>query len=191
MIPKNNFHHFLLPCFIIFVLIIIQLADDNIKQWLRYNREGIQNGEYWRLLTAHFIHLGWTHLTLNGLSLLLIWGLGTTVLAVLYGFAFILLCSLGISLGLFLCSPEVIWYVGLSGVLHGLLAIIALQQIHVFQGVVLVLLLIAKLVWEQYWGALPVTGQLTGGAVIVTAHLYGAIMGFISELIRWLLITVR
>jgi len=164
MLFKHNLRYFLLPCFIIAIAIFIQLIDIDI----RYSREKIENGEYWRLLTAHFVHLGWNHLWLNMLSLLMIWELTTKS----YSFVWILICGFGISLGLWLFSPEVIWYVGLSGILHGLFAAVAWQRYPI-----LLVLLIAKLMWEQLYGALPTTANLTGGAVIVDAHLYGAIIG--------------
>ena len=61
----------LLPCCIIAISIFVQLMDIDI----RYSREGIENGECWRLVTAHFVHLSWMHLWLNALSLLIIWEL--------------------------------------------------------------------------------------------------------------------
>ena len=73
---------------------------------------------------------------------------------------------------MWLFSPEVIWYVGLSGILHGLLAAIAWQRYPI-----LLVLLMVKLGLEQLYGGLPATANLTGGAVIVDAHLYGAVIG--------------
>ena len=175
-------HSFLLPYIIIGIIILIQLTDADTKQWLQYSYEGVQHGEYWRLLTAHFVHLGWTHLILNVISLLLIWGLMPTNLTTLYLVRVILFCGIGISLGLLIFSPEVTWYVGFSGILHGLLAVIAWQQIRIFQGKILLILLIIKLIWEQCYGALPTTADFTGGNVIVDAHLYGMIMGLLQHL---------
>ncbi|MBE9563476.1 MAG: rhombosortase [Proteobacteria bacterium] len=149
-------------------------------QWtgvdIRYSREGIENGEYWRLVTAHFIHLSWTHLWLNAISLLIIWKLAIKS----YSFWWFLTCGMGISVGLWLFSPEVMWYVGLSGILHGLLAVIAWQRYPI-----LLILLIAKLVWEQLYGGLPATANMTGGTVIVDAHLYGAIIAVGIHMLIW------
>ncbi|MCK5876272.1 MAG: rhombosortase [Candidatus Marithrix sp.] len=157
-------YRYLLPCSIIAVAIFVQWFDVDI----RYSREDIENGEYWRLVTAHFIHLSWTHMWLNAISLIIIWEL--TVKS--YSFWWFLACGFGISLGLWLFSPEVIWYVGLSGILHGLLASIARQRYPV-----LLVFLIIKLAWEQLYGGLPATADLTGGTVVVDAHLYGALIG--------------
>ncbi|MFK5969705.1 MAG: rhombosortase [Candidatus Marithrix sp.] len=167
-------------CIIIGIIILIQLTDINTKQWLQYNYEGVQNGEYWRLLTAHFVHLGWTHLILNIIALLLILELATIDFTLLYTFRLILFCGVGITLGLLIFSPETTWYVGFSGVLHGLLAVIVWQQICAYQGKVLLVLLIAKLVWEQCYGEFT-TVDLIGSTVIIDAHLYGAIMGILQN----------
>jgi rhomboid family GlyGly-CTERM serine protease len=85
-------------------------------------------------------------------------------------------------LGLYWFHPELIWYVGLSGVLHGLFIYGAVREIrfYPFSGYVLVLLLAGKLFWETMNGALPGSEEVTGGRVVVEAHLYGAIAGFVS-----------
>ena len=50
-------------------------------------------------------------------------------------------------------------------------------RFYPFSGYVLVLLLSAKLFWEYMNGALPGSEAMTGGRVVVEAHLYGAIAG--------------
>ena len=80
-----------------------------------------------------------------------------------------------IDAGLWLCDSTVQWYVGSSGVLHGLMAAGAFAHLRRREpdGWVLLGLLVAKLVWEQRVGPLP----LAGGVVVVDAHLYGVIGG--------------
>jgi rhomboid family GlyGly-CTERM serine protease len=87
-----------------------------------------------------------------------------------------------IGLGLYWFHPELIWYVGLSGVLHGLFIYGAIREIrfYPFSGYVLVLLLVGKLFWEFMNGPLPGSEEMTGGNVVVDAHLYGAMAGFVS-----------
>jgi rhomboid family GlyGly-CTERM serine protease len=92
------------------------------------------------------------------------------------------LASLGVCLGLLWLNPELRWYVGLSGALHGLFAVGVLtegQRDRRFAGLVLAIFA-AKVVWEQIYGPLPGSEQSAGGPVIVDAHLYGAISGILT-----------
>ena len=75
------------------------------------------------------------------------------------------------------------WYVGLSGVLHGLVAAGALALLlrREALGAVLALGLCAKLGYEQLAGPVPFTAESVGGPVVVAAHLYGAAGGFLAE----------
>ena len=48
---------------------------DNVNALLRYDRGAIAAGGWWRLLTAHLVHLDAHHLILNELGLVLMWSL--------------------------------------------------------------------------------------------------------------------
>ena len=52
---------------------LVALLGDEGREVLKYERLSIEDGEYWRLLTAHFTHLGYTHLLLNMAGLVLVW----------------------------------------------------------------------------------------------------------------------
>lgn len=153
--------------------------------WLRYDRALVLDGQVWRLFTGHLIHLGWTHLALNLAGLALIWLLFGRAYSVLQWTAILLVCALGIGLGFVLFRPELIWYVGLSGVLHGLFVAGAVAGI--FAGYkaewLLLGLLALKLFREQFFGPLEDTARMIGGLVVVDAHLYGALVGLCAALI--------
>src|SRR5215813_6550864 len=51
------------------------LGGEAARDWGSYDRVGLANGQLWRLVTAHLVHLGWAHLWPNLLALLLIGGL--------------------------------------------------------------------------------------------------------------------
>jgi rhomboid family GlyGly-CTERM serine protease len=94
-----------------------------------------------------------------------------------------------IDLGFVLLEPQLQWYVGLSGVLHGALAAGALgwwrhESKPLALGLTLVL--VGKLAWEQWHGALPLSGDMP---VVVDAHLYGAIGGALAG--AWLAVHNR
>ncbi len=98
------------------------------------------------------------------------------------------ICALAISCGLLYRDTELMWYVGLSGILHGMLAAGSWAAVRTGQreGIALLLVLALKLLWEQAQGGLPGTAELAGGTVIVNAHLYGAVAGLVTGvLVAW------
>ncbi len=143
------------------------------RELLQYQREAISAGAWWRLLSAHLTHLNPTHLLLNLLGLALSWALVGRRLSPRRWLLALPLLALGVGLGLWLFSPEIAWYVGLSGVLHGVLvlgALAGLRQEPLESGALLALVL-AKLAWEGWSGAMSTAWV---GPVVVRAHLYGA-----------------
>lgn len=146
---------------------------------LQYQRERVLEGQLWRLLSAHAVHLGWRHFLLNLLALVLILAIFPDSLRRGAAVWLIFASLAAIDGGLLLLRPEILWYVGLSGVLHGLLAGACVLTARRREGRVLLLLLGAKLLWEQRYGALPSTATIAGGPVLVDAHLFGAIGGLV------------
>ena len=98
------------------------LTGDTGRELLRYERPAVLHGEYWRLVTGHFVHGSAQHLLLNAVGLGLIAALFPRDYS-LRGWLLILASSIAtIDLGFVLLEPQLQWYVGLSGVLHGALA---------------------------------------------------------------------
>src|ERR1700728_5439290 len=91
---------------------------DSVSQLLRYDRSAIAAGGWWRLLTAHIVHLDVHHLLLNELGLVLMWSLFAEDYDAVEWCVIVLSGALAISCGLWWLSPRVSWYVGDSGVLH-------------------------------------------------------------------------
>lgn len=164
------------------LLLLPLLGGDPLRVAWRYQRDAIATGEFWRLLTAHVVHLDVIHALLNALGLVLLWGLFARAWRPLQWLFTIALSLLAIDLGFWFLSPQLQWYVGASGLLHGIFACgcIALLRERDWIGVVTTALFIAKLGWEHYVGPLPFE---EGGAVITDAHLYGALGGFAAALL--------
>lgn len=160
-------------------LVCIALQASGLANTLRYDRTAIADGAWWRLLSGNFVHLGWSHLVMNiaGLALVvaLVWRRFDARSWVIITIA----SSLVVGLGLLWRNPEVSWYVGFSGTLHGLIIAGTLADLRVWpkSAALLLLAVVAKLTWEQIGGALPGSESAAGGRVIVDAHLYGAIGG--------------
>jgi rhomboid family GlyGly-CTERM serine protease len=168
------------PIFVVTILITaFGLLGDVGREALAYDRQAIAAGQIWRLVTAHLVHTGISHMLLNLAALWVVWYLvGTAIDG--YGWLVVWIVSMmGIDIGLWLLEPDLEWYVGLSGVLHGLIAaglVAGLRSMSVELWIVL-FGLIGKLAYEQTFGPLPGSEATTGAAVIVSAHLYGAIAG--------------
>lgn len=160
------------------------LGSEGVRQALRYDRAAIADGELWRLLTGHLAHLGPGHLGLNLAGLLLLWVVLRPVLGLAdwLGAGFVGL--LAIDAGLYWLEPGIAWYVGLSGLLHGLWSAGAgaAWRRDRIAGSVLWGLLVGKLAWEQLAGPVPLSAGV--GPVVVEAHLYGALGGVLWRLLR-------
>ena len=50
------------------VMVCLQIFD---SQNFRFQQDWFQQAEFWRIITAHWIHFNWQHLLLNGLGLVL------------------------------------------------------------------------------------------------------------------------
>lgn len=149
---------------------------------LQYERPAILDGQIWRLWTAHVVHLGWSHYLLNAAGLWLVWVLFRHTASTAVWCWHFLFAGFAIGLGLLWLNPDLVWYVGLSGVLHALFiaGLAADMREHTALGTLVLLAFAAKLLLEQTYGPLPGSEQSAGGPVVVDAHLYGAIAGCIS-----------
>jgi rhomboid family GlyGly-CTERM serine protease len=165
------------------LLALLSSARPHYLAALEWERGAMAEGQWPRLLTAHFVHLDAHHLLFNLLGLVLIVDLlmeqwTGSELATL-----ILVSALGTSVLLWCCEPDVRWYAGLSGLLHGLWAGAALYVCLARRSAIhacALLVLGIKLVWlNNGTGATP---------VLPIAHEYGALSGMLWALTRRLLV---
>lgn len=167
-------------------LVLLSLLGESARLSLRYQREEVLQGEYWRLITGHLVHGGTRHLILNCAGLGLMAALFRDDYRWREWLVIALFSMAAIDVGLVCYEPQVFWYLGLSGVLHGALAAGAIAWWRYesrLLAVVLSAILLGKLAWEQWQGALPLSGDLP---VVVDAHLYGAIGGALAGFMLWL-----
>jgi len=167
------------PLAVALVCAALALGGDTLRELLRYERLAIEQGELWRLVGAHFVHLGAGHTVLNLAALAVLAFLFDEALDSLDWTAAVLASALAINAGLYWHASGVAWYVGLSGVLHGVMVAggIRLSAARAPIGPVLLVLTAAKLAWERWGGPLPGSELASGGPVITEAHLYGAVGG--------------
>jgi rhomboid family GlyGly-CTERM serine protease len=172
---------------ILLVFDLLWVLGDSCNLLLRFDRAGIAAGGWWRLLTAHIVHLDLHHLILNELGLVLVWSLFAQDFDAVDWCAIVLAGALGISCGLWWLSPKVTWYVGASGVLHTVMAAGTAKHLaeRAWDRWFLFLGLGGKLIWEQ-------SGAPTQPLVVVDAHLYGAISGFVvGGALSWRIAIIR
>lgn len=176
---SSRYSVWLLPGVIVAVAALFAVTGDWGRELLRYDRVAIADGEVWRLLSGHFVHLGWSHFFLNGVGLLLIAYLVASRFTTLQWLIVTIVTLAVIDIGFWIWQPQLIWYVGLSGLLHGYLAAGAADGIRTGQVDYWLIsaFLLVKLSYEQLVGPLPGSEGTTGGNVVVAAHLYGAIGG--------------
>jgi rhomboid family GlyGly-CTERM serine protease len=175
----------LTPITLALLSLLFALIGDSATELLRYQSDVFQSGEVWRLISGNLVHLGWSHMILNVLGLGLIWGLFWNTFETRIWPLITLISALAVTLGLYWLIPNVVWYVGLSGLLHGLFVAGAVGGIR--RGdrreAILLVAIIGKLLWEQIYGPLPGTSDMAGGPVIVESHLFGAIGGAVAALL--------
>jgi rhomboid family GlyGly-CTERM serine protease len=162
--------------------LLFLVIGDPARELFRYDREAVFAGEVWRLLTAHLVHLGAGHTALNLVALILVfWLLGKEFTlgqwAWVSGFAIAM-----IGIGFVWLRPELQWYVGLSGLLHGWLAAGATQRLRQGHkdGLILLGAVLLKGFYEQLAGPLPGSEMASGGPVVVDAHWFGIVGGLLG-----------
>jgi rhomboid family GlyGly-CTERM serine protease len=163
------------------ICLALALGGEPVRQWARYERAALEAGQLWRLVTGHLVHLGPDHLLLDLGALVLIRLVIGPVLSAAAWVGAMLVSMASIDAGLYFGARDIDWYVGLSGVLHGLLAAGAFALLDTDRRFAVLLLvgIAAKIAWEQTVGPLPWSAEATGGPVITAAHLYGAIGGML------------
>lgn len=196
--PWTDFAVWSSPLVLMALIALLALGGEPWINALRYDRVAIAGGEWWRLLTCNFVHLpgntivwegfrfhGPWHLFLNELGVLVLVLLCPERLSAAVWARRLVVLGLGMSAGLYFYAPELRWYVGLSGVMHGLFLLGLMPQALKKDIVALgcILYLLGKLGYELYAGA-PVSDEhAIGGKVALDSHLWGAISGLVYGLI--------
>lgn len=191
MTPSNSFkfryeyHSSHILWLILLMMSFILQAFDWVINW-RFDRNLVEQGDFWLLFSGHIVHLNWSHWALNMAGLAIVAFFFSAHASIKQWFTVILVSACVINIGIWWGMPEIRTYVGLSGVLHGLFLYGALREIRFYptSGYVLVAVLIAKLFWEFFNGALPGSEDMTGGRVLTEAHLLGALGGIMVWLVE-------
>ncbi|MFT2091186.1 rhombosortase [Paraglaciecola sp. 2405UD69-4] len=173
--------HMLGPIIVVLISITLALIAPITSELLAYKYDEIASGQWWRLLSGHFLHTNTYHLLLNLLGTILLWALHGHYTKTSEYLGILLLLSLSTSIGLFFFAPQLKWYVGLSGILHGLFILGAYLDIkhHLKTGWVMLGGILIKVLNEQMYGASDEVAQLIDANVAIDAHLFGALSGLL------------
>ena len=171
----------------VFVILGLGIFHQSINSLLEYNRTAISSGQIWRLVSCHFVHLNFLHTLLNTTGLILCFAVFGTPKNPVWSCIYLITLALFVSAGLFFFSPDVIYYLGLSGLLHGILIhylIVGFNRHRLIHGLGIAFVVL-KLVIEQ----LPMFDvfylqNYIGDRVITESHLYGAIGGLLWVVIQ-------
>uniref|UniRef100_A0A486XQI2 Membrane protein, Rhomboid family n=1 Tax=Rheinheimera sp. BAL341 TaxID=1708203 RepID=A0A486XQI2_9GAMM len=173
-------------------ILLLALLPETVQSWLLYERNALVQGQIWRAFSAHLLHSNHWHLLMNIAGLLLVMLLHGGYYHWRSLLLLWLLCAGSISSMLYLFSPQIHVYVGLSGLLHAMLAMGAIKDIQLKQrsGILLLAGLLAKVLWEQWQGPDPALAELINASVATDAHLYGVFSGAVVALsiVLWQLV---
>jgi rhomboid family GlyGly-CTERM serine protease len=171
------------------LLVLVQWSGTVLSgTTLRYDREAIvTGGEWYRLVSGHLYHYDATHLGWNLAGVALVAWLFVREYTLGQWLVILVVSTVAVDVGFLVFEPQLAWYVGFSGVLHGLAAAglvrwwvryrdaMTLVASAVFAG---------KLGWEHTVGPLPFTAETLAIPVVHAAHTYGAVGGAVTA---WLL----
>ena len=164
-------------------MLLLQLMG---PEYFRFERDWVDDLQLWRLFTAHWIHVGWMHLLMNALGLIVCVSIASPNWSIQRWLLQCLSMALGISILFTLQNPELHWYVGFSGVLFGLYFLAAVD-LYARDRLIALLMggaIVGKVVLEQYTGFEVTSSELIGAPVIVDAHFYGLMLA-IAIALAW------
>jgi rhomboid family GlyGly-CTERM serine protease len=108
---------------IVLMMYLLWVFFGSASEQLIYDRVLISQGEIWRLLTAHLVHLDSEHLILN-LAALLVLGSLLEYLQPDWLAPALIIGVLVVTTGLWFNMPSLLYYCGFSGVLNTLLVVV-------------------------------------------------------------------
>lgn len=159
---------------------LAELGGDPRRAAWALEKGAVLDGQVYRLVTAHLVHLSRMHTVLNILGLALVTATIWTILSGRGLIRAVLWSGAAISLGWIALQPAGPAYVGFSGITHGIYAYGALHLLRrgpVWMGWVVLGLLALKLGYEFFVGAVPGAEKEIGGGVALLSHSLGTLGG--------------
>ncbi|PUA30240.1 MAG: rhombosortase [Cellvibrio sp. 79] len=168
------------------IILMLTLFESYFFNSLSLNPEKTNQGQYWRLLTANFVHFGWPHSLMNVAALILCTFALLSEISPLKYLCLLLGCCLTVGTGIYWLNPEYQPYAGLSGAIHGLIVagILLTRDYPLWVRIVAGVILIGKLANENsgHYEANDLQ-ILVDAKIAVESHLYGAVGGLACALV--------
>jgi rhomboid family GlyGly-CTERM serine protease len=181
---------YVLYLFLLVTIVLLMLAEPVSSQWLMFDRSAIDEGQLWRLFSAHFVHLSPMHLLGNAMGVILLGYIAGRSLSNALGVTLLVWCLLVVGGGLYVFADYLERYVGLSGVLHGLILVAPFISPFYSRRIAasFLVLIVTKVLWEQssFYDDMAMVGMI-GGRVEANAHLLGTIAGLLFLLVYYLM----
>ena len=160
---------------LILLLCIAQIPF--VHDLFAWDRALIQSGQAWRVLTGNLTHTNFSHLAMNVSGLILLaWFHHSYYKAGSFVFMVWIMMTV-IGLAMFFTTFD--WYVGFSGVLHGLFVWGVIKDIQnkIPLGWALLCVIFLKLMFDVQNASDGTTAQLIDANVAYQAHWVGGILG--------------
>lgn len=163
-------------------LVLCAQAFPALHELLSFDRNAIQQGQLWRLLSGNLTHHSPTHLTLNLFAMLVV---GSLLEARRYrGYGLLVLGSAAtIGTTVYLLRTDIVHYAGLSGIVTAalvMLCLLGLQEERIWRGICATMLVAITLkLGAELWFGLSLEQQLdqTLFQPVAESHLAGALTG--------------
>jgi len=183
----------LLPLLLTMVTCLLAWFEQSLLATFQFDRGLISQGEYWRLLTGNFFHTNAWHLLFNLAGLLMLTHLFGRAIKPLYFLSFTLVNATLVGILLYVLSPDIERYVGLSGYLHGLFVVGCLIEIANgrLSSYFLLIGVALKIGWESFFGANEQMTILIDATVATDAHLFGALAALPWFTVHFLIVKRR
>lgn len=151
---------------------------------LEFDRQQILAGQVWRLWTGHLVHSHSTHLALNCMTAVALYLVFMTRIQVAELLYCMFLFAFLISIVLLYQYPDLVWYNGLSGLLHALVAYFCLRLADTHSKLYWLgfLTVWIKVVFEMLGAQKGYQSELAGMTIITQAHFIGVCIGTLGVL---------
>ena len=179
------FTRYSIPLILSQICIVLMLIQPHSSLWLAYDRELVNAGQLWRLMTANLVHLGVWHTLLNLTSLWFISLLFRPLISKrdwLWWFGITYVSNI---VAMHLWTPNIHHYVGMSGALYGLIAACAMAELRLgvkISGLLLIIVAI-KIFAPHILGIESEYDEWLGGKVLEESHVIGFVEGLILGLL--------